>query len=356
MRILAFNAGHDGAAVFVHDGSLVFSYESEQNGFRRHATLTASTVVNGLAGIDELPEIIAVSGWVKGSDWRAVEAGYFGVARGDVLIRPTAIAGRPATYFSSTHEKSHLFAAYGLSPFPQGQPCYALVWEGSIGRFYEIDAALQVTPLGTPLTAPGHRYAALFALADPAVPVTAHAPVGAEYAGKLMALAAFGRPGTATTEEDALIRYLLDHPSLADGDRFDKCDLRDSPWCNVGVEADGFADVAVKHSNALFDRFYQFASRHLTRRHPLLVSGGCGLNGEWNSRWRASGLFSEVFVPPCPNDAGSAIGAAVEAMFHFTGQAKLTWRIDADAARSGRGRSASARSWPPPSTPQPGIA
>ena len=329
MRILAFNAGHDGAAVFVRDGALVFSFESEKNSFRRHSTVTASTVLNALAHVDEIPDVIAESGWVKGDTWRRVEAGYFGIGADDAIVRPTTVIGRPATYFSSTHEKAHLFAAYGLSPFPQRQPCYALVWEGLIGRFYEIDEHLGVTVLGQPMTAPGHRYAALFALADPSVLPTTHAPVGPECAGKLMALAAYGRTGTLTAPEQALITYLLDDPSLADGDRFDKCALADSPWFNAGVEADHFKDVAAKYSNALFDRFFQFAARHLTRRHPLLISGGCGLNGEWNSRWARCGLFPEVFVPPCANDSGSTIGTAIEAMHRFTGVAKLKWRVDA---------------------------
>ncbi len=60
-------------------------------------------------------------------------------------------------------------------------------------------------------------------------------------------------------------------------------------------------------------------------RRPLLVSGGCGLNGEWNTRWRDTGLFTDVFVPPCTNDSGVAIGAAVDAAYRLTGHAKIDW-------------------------------
>ncbi|WP_412177479.1 carbamoyltransferase N-terminal domain-containing protein [Mesorhizobium sp. YC-2] len=53
------------------------------------------------------------------------------------------------------------------------------------------------------------------------------------------------------------------------------------------------------------------------------MSGGCGLNCEWNRRWLETYLFSDVFIPLCTNDTGSAIGTAVDAMRHFTGNAKI---------------------------------
>ena len=47
---------------------------------------------------------------------------------------------------------------------------------------------------------------------------------------------------------------------------------------------------------------------------PLYISGGCGLNCDWNSMWRELGHFSSVFVPPCANDSGSALGTAIDAL------------------------------------------
>ena len=60
---------------------------------------------------------------------------------------------------------------------------------------------------------------------------------------------------------------------------------------------------------------------------PLLIAGGCGLNCDWNTKWRESGIFSEVFVPPVANDSGSAIGTAVDAQFYFTGDPKIRWDV-----------------------------
>ena len=60
---------------------------------------------------------------------------------------------------------------------------------------------------------------------------------------------------------------------------------------------------------------------------PLLIAGGCGLNCDWNTRWKESGLFADVFVPPVANDSGSAIGTAIDAQFHFTGNPKIDWSV-----------------------------
>jgi hydroxymethyl cephem carbamoyltransferase len=66
---------------------------------------------------------------------------------------------------------------------------------------------------------------------------------------------------------------------------------------------------------------------HVSERLPLLLSGGCALNCDWNSRWESLGIFSDIFIPPCANDTGSAIGTAIDAQWHFTGQAKLSWSV-----------------------------
>ena len=61
--------------------------------------------------------------------------------KSDVIVDQRRLLGRPVHYFSSSHERSHLLCAFGMSSLPKGTPCYALVWEGAIGAFYEIDSA-----------------------------------------------------------------------------------------------------------------------------------------------------------------------------------------------------------------------
>ena len=66
---------------------------------------------------------------------------------------------------------------------------------------------------------------------------------------------------------------------------------------------------------------------NMKKRIPLLIAGGCGLNCDWNTKWKETGLFPEVFVPPVANDSGSAIGTAIDAQLHFTGNPKIDWDV-----------------------------
>ena len=205
------------------------------------------------------------------------------------------------------------------TPYKQGMPCYALVWEGAIGDFYEIDSSLDVHHIGHVMENPGNRYAFLYAVADPSFDLPRHQFRWGD-PGKLMALCAYGSSGTPTEEERALIERLLQRKLILDKD-----DFRDSPFHSIGLESPAFTQLARRFSDEMFCRFENFARRHLRKGYPLLISGGCGLNCDWNSAWRSTGLFEDVFVPPCANDTGCAIGTAVDAMRAFTGKAKLIW-------------------------------
>ena len=50
-------------------------------------------------------------------------------------------------------------------------------------------------------------------------------------------------------------------------------------------------------------------------------------NIKFNARLRESGLFDDVWVPPFPNDSGSAIGAACAEMVRSGGPLALDWSV-----------------------------
>jgi hydroxymethyl cephem carbamoyltransferase len=320
---LSYKPGHDGAVAHILDGHLDFAIEAEKDSFLRHDWIGPETYVETLARLDSAPDVVCVSGWSKGFNdfsW-SVGSGYFGTDPAEILTRPTRMLGQDVTYFSSSHERSHIWSAYGLSPFEQGQPCYCLTWEGIIGRFYHIDANLNVTAMPVVLSHPGYRYAFVYALADPTFAETERYP-RLNDAGKLMALAAFYDGTPLSAADAALIDRIMGCDDVAEALR--KSHFLDSPHFNAGVRDQAFMNFAWHFGQALFGRFHSFARAHLKRDHPLLIAGGCGLNCDWNAAWRDSGLFTDVFVPPCANDTGSALGTAVDAMRHFTGQAKLS--------------------------------
>jgi predicted NodU family carbamoyl transferase len=95
----------------------------------------------------------------------------------------------------------------------------------------------------------------------------------------------------------------------------------------VGLDDEEYRNFVGIFSDRMFDRFYQYAKSSMTKCLPLLITGGCGLNCDWNSNWREANLFPEIFVPPVANDSGSAIGTAIDAQLYFTGNPKISWSV-----------------------------
>jgi len=309
MKILSYNPGHDGAFAYVEEGRLVFSIEAEKSSKYRHSSLSVPDAFDALAELHSAPDVLCEGGWWPGDSPRGGEVAADYRGSDQLIVSKRRFLGKTIDFFSSSHERSHLLCAFGMSCFPKGTPCYALLWEGIIGAFYEIDAQLNITKIADVMPEPGHRYAMLYALADPTFDKSTEEFSRLSDAGKLMALASFSKRSQPSSAEKKITSFLLqDCNHLKPRD----CEaLKDLPHYNVGVEDPEFRNFAGIFSDHLFDRFREFAEVNLKRGMPLLITGGCGLNCDWNTKWRDSGLFSEVFVPPVTNDSGSAIGTVL---------------------------------------------
>lgn len=326
MNIVSYNPGHDGALAYLKDARLMASIEAEKNSNYRYSPISSPDVFAVLGEVDEIPDVICTGGWWPpdaSSLGSHAHAGYRGVSKSDLIIGQRRLLGKPVHYFSSSHERSHLLCAFGMSRLPKGTPCYALVWEGAIGAFYEIDSEMNITLLSDVLNQVGNRYALLYGLADPTFPKNGPYP-RFEDAGKLMALASFSERSTPSAEEKKLLDFLLDGP-YRELSAYE--DLEHSPYCNAGVGDPEFRNFAGIFSDKVFDVFYRFAKANMKNGMPLIIAGGCGLNCDWNTKWRETRLFPEIFVPPVANDSGSAIGTAIDAQFHFTGNPKIDWNV-----------------------------
>lgn len=337
MKIISFNPAlnpydpsHDGAIVYLKEGRLEFCIESEKNSNPRYSSVSIHNMLGALSEIDRMPDVICTSGWkhtvrsLFGGVKQLNIAEYHGVDKSGIVFGKQRMAGRLIDYYSSPHERSHLLCSFGMSALPKGTRCYALMWEGSIGAFYEIDPEFNITLLADVLSEPGGRYAAIYGLADQTFPKYPPLYSRLSDAGKLMALASFSNRRPITPEEKKLVDYLLNTTYVNIG-RYE--DIENAPHCNVGLDDPEFRNLAGVFSDKIFDMFYRFAEGNMKRGMPLIIGGGCGLNCDWNSKWEASGLFSEVFVPPVANDSGIAIGTAIDAQLHYTGNPKIDWSV-----------------------------
>lgn len=328
MRILSYNPGHDGAVALLENGRLIMSVEAEKDSNHRYSPLGISDVLDAIGEIDGIPDVICAGGWwprdhdeyLNGSK---INVGYRGISSTDVMASERRFLKKNVKYFSSSHERAHILCAFGMSDLPKGTSCYALIWEGGIGAFYELDAELNITLIGDVQNQPGNRYGIVYGLADPDFSKDSAYPRFSD-AGKLMALASFSKRSVASPEEQQLIEFLLDGPARK---LSDYANIEKAPHYNVGLDDQEFRNFTGIYSNAIFNIFYQFAKENIKKRQPLIIAGGCGLNCDWNTKWKETNLFSEIFVPPVANDSGVAIGTAIDAQFYFTGNPKIEWDV-----------------------------
>jgi hydroxymethyl cephem carbamoyltransferase len=323
MRILSVKPGHDDSIAYVEDGQLIFSLEAEKGSVPRYSAVTAQLLIDAMQAAPAIPDVLAIGGWHKHIPgyYSDISAGYSGIHEGQAT--PTVLFGTAARLFSSTHERSHILMACGMHPEAPLERCTVLVWEGTFGAFYEWRDNGRRIRKHHVMSEPGAKYSALFAICDPAFSPAQRYP-RPEDAGKLMALAAYGRAEEATGGSRDTVERLLATSNIYP---FDKSSYADSPLHDCGVDTELAHHAAALITDRIYDEFAVVARRVADRHAPLVISGGCGLNCDWNERWRMSALFSGVFVPPCANDSGSAIGTAIDAQRHFGGEARLTWSV-----------------------------
>ncbi|APG86783.1 nodulation protein U (plasmid) [Sinorhizobium americanum CCGM7] len=362
MRICGIKLTHDGAIALVEDGRLVFCIEQEkQDNNPRYQTVdNLDAVVAALAQHGLNPRDIdqfVIDGWdgedesqfqvlsgvapltLKGAPYVERHAnGLLESLDGSGLI----LDDRAFPYKSYPHVTAHVASAYCTSPFANtGQPAFCLVWDGCIfPRLYHVDGRgarflESLFPvIGQAYAAAGHYFG----------PYKKASRGGWDLgvAGKLMAYIALG-----SVDEDivAVFQELYEEHFAADtalASRY-RANITDAESSLAAVH--GFFEASVvrletKAPEDVLASFHLFLERLLVqemtnavRRHSfpgpqnLCIAGGCGLNIKWNSALRETGLFDAVWVPPFPNDSGSAIGAACCAMVEQQGFVPLEWSV-----------------------------
>ncbi|KRQ09644.1 nodulation protein NodU [Bradyrhizobium manausense] len=371
MRICGIKLTHDGSVALVEDGRLVFCIEQEKrDNNRRYQTIeNLDTVVLALAEHGLTPNDIdqfVIDGWdgevesefqvLSGSERLTLKGAPY-VERTEGLLFSNegcglVLDGKSVSYRSYAHVTGHVTSAYCTSPFAKnGEPAFCLVWDGCIfPRLYH------VAPGG------GRFLECLFPMIGHAYAVAGHhfgpyrQPNRTNWdlgvAGKLMAYIGLGTP-----DEDIItvFRSLYEKHFAADTESARQYRENISNGeASLAATHDFFAESALrldaKRAEDILASFHVFLERLLVRemalallRHSyfsgprnLCIAGGCGLNIKWNSAFRETGLFDAVWVPPFPNDSGSAIGAACSAMVADKGFGPLEWSVySGPALRSG---------------------
>ncbi len=361
---------HDGSVALFDGPRCVFSVEVEKldNAPRYSPVADLELVPRLLADFDCKPGDVdqwVVDGWdghgsadigtaSGGQPVGLTVAGYR--ERDRDLLRPgwhgeLALPGRPVPYLSYPHLAGHVAGAYCASPFAAaGEPALVLAWDGgTFPRLYSAQPAGRVASLGALFPLIGHAYATSahhfgpYRREDEALTVD-----DLSVAGKLMAYIALGRPRDEIQEVtgETYRRHFGGVGARAVAHR-----ARIGGW---GSNAEPslsylhafFRDLRVRLAGAgvsdedVLASFHQFVEDllvdSLTRAvrerpgagpHNLCFVGGCALNIKWNSALRRQPEFADVWVPPFPNDSGSAFGAAAAHLMATTGTSAVDWTV-----------------------------
>lgn len=372
MLICGLKLTHDGAVALLDGEQLVFSVEVEKlgNGLRYSSVADLDLITRLLAEHGVTPD--DVDEWVI-DGWDGLERGHVELTSSGVPVRldlapyreqdvdadlltprfsgTFPLNGKEFPYTSYVHVAGHLAAAYSTSPFAErGEAALVLVWDGGLfPRLYHVEPFTGVTNAGPLFPLIGHAYATAahhfgpFRRGDEAETVD-----DLSVAGKLMAYIALGEADDrvihvlgelfhehfeADTPEAAAYRSEIGgwgsnaEPSLSYVHAYFR-DVR-ARTSELGVsDEDVLASVHEFLERLLVDRVVRRA-REWRGDGPwnLCFVGGCALNIKWNSALRAQPEFREVWVPPFPNDSGSAVGAAAAQLARHSGFKSLRWHV-----------------------------
>lgn len=356
MLICGLKLTHDGGAALVEDGELRFQVDSEKvdNNPRFISGdfdyLLDALAVEGISLTDI--DAIAIDGWhpTTGSgtsvigtnlrrEWTQLTlAGYHESSAPDDLLRGIFVGDVPVPYTSYYHVAGHVFSSYCTSPFAQrGQEAFVLVWDGGMRpRLYFCRTAdASPVPLGAILPVAGNLYADFAvhfepfheeSVASPWSHVSGQTRVAKlSCAGKVMAYTALG------SVDDRL------------GRAFEKC-ITAAGFAQAGPEhyfpallrvareypgssADILATLQAVLGRMLIECLRTHVDRSGYHSGNLCFAGGCALNVHWNRWIRDRAGFLDVWVPPFPNDSGSAVGVACAEMLKRGGSPGLKWSV-----------------------------
>lgn len=321
---------HDGAVALFDGNSLIFSVELEKLGRPRYAAMEDLADVEficqrqgfHLRDVDRF----CVDGWKGGriKQFNLDCAPYHQTETGEMLGPLDCVALDNSRSYQ--HLSGHVLSTYMMSPF---EVAYCLVWDGMTEP-----RLFHVTPKSVKFICAinciyGSIYGVMGYYFGPykvldILPIRSQNFYGGfDKPGKLMSYIALGLPrqdvvdfikGFDRQATDLKLRYgaIYEHELM-------RCICRRGfPYCD--------ADILASIHKSLQEMLVEDVKAVTSKGSNLLFTGGCALNIKWNSALRADGHFKSVWVPPVPNDAGSAIGAACCDLF-TRGFSKIDWQV-----------------------------
>ncbi|HEX3961241.1 MAG TPA: carbamoyltransferase N-terminal domain-containing protein [Trebonia sp.] len=353
MLICGMKLSHDGAVALLHDNRLVFSVEVEKlHNNHRYAKVPDLGLVFQLVrdyGYDPADvDHFVIDGWRRterleawgGQQVRVETAPYRrGMAHAE-LFHAYKLRMLDLDYLSYHHYAGHVASALCTSPaLARGEDSYVVCWDGGMFPYlyhYSVTDN-RLRDLGPLFSMIGNTYQTL---ANRYPPFDVELPFQAFMAlpGKIMSYVAKGRPSDAGRKMFADAYEQARTAVFGTGPVPDERNIDINGRNLLAEMTKRVTDVGADPEDMLAtmqDFMGDMLLRTLTaavdadgRRTPnLCLVGGCALNIKWNRAIRESGIAAEVWVPPFPNDAGSALGTACCALLDSSADKALAWDV-----------------------------
>ncbi len=239
------------------------------------------------------------------------------------------IAGHEFSYDSYLHVTGHVMSAYYTSPFAaRNESAFVLVWDGGMfPRLYYFDAEqVKVENCGPIFLWIGNIYTIFSQHFGPFKVNGNFAKDDLSIAGKVMAYIALGnvQRDLFPLFKDIYMQH-YDKP-MGFANKFANEFKKQSKGLNVSDE-DILCSFHTYLEELLIEKLQKKMQRLNKEAKNLCFVGGCALNIKWNSGIRDSKIFENMYVPPFPNDSGSAIGAACASAYHYSRITALDWNV-----------------------------
>ena len=355
MRICGIKMTHDAAVAVIDDGKLLFSTELEKVGngdrytaMRSEEEIEAALKEFGLRRQDI--DLFVLDGWkggkmyACGKEWSVAPYHEFDPPDANIdLLTPYIHTG----YVSFSHLSGHVLGAYVTSPFAHKiESSYVITWDGGMQPRVHKVCDHKVEFVGTLFEFYGILYGVMGLYFGPYASKETIEYNGPDWRSMIVKHGSFGIPGKLMSyialgqPNEQLIAWMHGHyltvlKSLQrnhlayNHDRSLEFKFMQGVYEYVKANMPELSDADVLASvHLLLERMLVAeACAMIPAGNNLCFTGGCALNIKWNSALREANHFKDIWIPPFPNDCGSAIGAAICGMIVYDHKWDLEWDV-----------------------------
>jgi carbamoyltransferase len=321
--ILSYYSGHDPAVTIIRDGEILLNLERERHSRLRHDFGMTKPFLDHcleMAGVNiaEVDLVVTQRGDLADID-KSVCTPLYGESFEFGYRTTSQLARRRIDTIRVHHHLAHVASAFFTSPF---RDSVLLSWDGMGDN---VNTSIGVARDGRISWWKPFRSANVatwfrgVGLKNFGMRPTNPSDIGSQ-AGKIMALAAYGESDPEMSRklegEIALFHHLFhdqDGPTRERPGFNLSEDLSDSRSPRAQALARALQDIAESYLDQLMDRAFTIGEGI----GNLCFVGGVALNCVANTRAFNQSGFDSIYVPPCSNDGGLALGQALFAS-HYT--------------------------------------